>query len=129
MMKHGEEKACPRKSTEVIPGQKWLMRRIFISLLVLSSGLGAAASFRGIYAAPVHQAQFTTGASCVEQYNARLVEAKSALIKGDRAHALDSLMAAKDQLGRCQEREEESATHAVAVSLNLSGTHDLSGCV
>jgi hypothetical protein len=125
----GEEKTQSCEATEIIMRPKKPMRRVFISSLVLLCGFGTVAGFRGLYAAPIHRTEFGSGASCIEQYNAKLVEAKSALISGDRTHALNALVAAKEQLGRCEEREEESATHAVGVSLNLFDAGDFSGLV
>jgi hypothetical protein len=119
----------PCASTRVITTKKRPTLRGVVGLTALTLGIGIVVGFDGVYAAPVHKTQFNSGARCIAQYNAKLMEAKSALIKGDRGRALDELVAARDQLGRCQEREEESATHATAVSLNLFDLSDSSGLV
>jgi len=56
--------------------------------------------------------------SCVDRYNALLGQAKESLVKGDRGAAINSLIAAKNQLRTCQELEERDSTAAVAVALN-----------
>ncbi len=129
MFKNEKDEPSIRKSTEATVRQKRLKRRSIVSLIVLTSGIGIAVGFRGVYAAGVHKTEFDSGMSCTAQYNAKLMEAKSALIRGERADALDALVAAKNQLGRCQEREQDTATHSVAVSLNLFKTGDSSGLV
>jgi hypothetical protein len=65
-------------------------------------------------------AESRDGYSCVDRYNALLVQAKSSLVKGDRGAAINSLMAARIQLRTCQELEERNSTVAVAVSSNTT---------
>jgi hypothetical protein len=62
-------------------------------------------------------AESRDGSSCADRYNALLGQAKASLIKGDRDAAISSLIAAKIQLGTCQELEERNST-AAAVALN-----------
>ena len=118
-----------RKVWKVIVSEKRLLHRVAISLIIVTFGIGVVAGFRAVYAAPAQKTQFDSGVSCTNRYNAKLMEAKSALIKGDRASALAALVAARDQLARCQDREEDSATHAVAVSLNMLNLSDSSGLI
>ena len=56
--------------------------------------------------------------SCGDRYDALLVQAKASLIKGDRAGAINSLVAARHQLLHCQEMEERNSIAAIAVALN-----------
>ena len=56
--------------------------------------------------------------SCAAKYNALIGQAKASLVKGDRGAAINSLIAAKIQLGTCQKLEERNSTAAVAVTLN-----------
>jgi hypothetical protein len=63
-------------------------------------------------------AESRDGSSCTDQYNALLGQAKASLVKGDRGAAINSLIAAKIQLGTCQEMEERNSTASVAVALN-----------
>lgn len=60
--------------------------------------------------------------SCGDRYNAMVSEAKSALTNGDRVGALRSLIDAKSQLRRCNDRDRENATGAVALALNWPAT-------
>src|SRR5713101_4613744 len=63
-------------------------------------------------------AESRDGSSCADQYNALLGQAKASLVKGDRGAAINSLLAAKDQISRCQELEQRNFTAAVAVALH-----------
>jgi|GEM_PF-6786461 len=63
-------------------------------------------------------AESRDGSSCTDRYNALLGQAKASLVKGDRGAAINSLIAAKNQLRTCQELEERNSTPAVAVALN-----------
>ena len=63
-------------------------------------------------------AESRDGSSCADRYNALLRQAKTALVKGDRGAAINSLIAAKIQLRTCQELEERNSTAGVAVALN-----------
>jgi len=56
--------------------------------------------------------------TCGDHYNALLTQAKAALTHGNRAAALNSLVAAKAQLRICQEREEHNSVAAVAVAMD-----------
>jgi hypothetical protein len=58
------------------------------------------------------------GSSCADQYNALLGQAKASLAKGDRGAAINSLLAAKVQIRRCQELEQRNSAAAVAVALH-----------
>jgi hypothetical protein len=88
---------------------------LFVSALAISS----IASLPRVCAEDSRDSAAAIGnaSTCGDQYNALLARAKAALIKGDRAEALGSLLAAKAQLQRCQELERNS-TVAVAVALN-----------
>jgi len=81
---------------------------------------GVLANHLTAYAASVHKTASDTGPSCLEQYNAKLTDAKVALVKGDRARALASLIDAKGRLARCQERERDSSSGATDLSFNLA---------
>ncbi len=63
-------------------------------------------------------AQSRDGSSCADQYNALLGQAKASLAEGDRGAAINSLLAAKVQIRRCQELEQRNSTAAVAVALH-----------
>lgn len=56
--------------------------------------------------------------TCGDRYNALVEQAKASLIRGDRAGAVGSLVAAKAQLLRCQELEERNSVATIAVALN-----------
>lgn len=56
--------------------------------------------------------------TCGDRYNALVERAKASLIRGDRAGAVDSLVAARAQLLRCQELEERDSVATIAVALN-----------
>ena len=56
--------------------------------------------------------------SCTDRFNALLAQAKASLVKGDRGAAINSLIAARNQLHTCQEQEERNSTAAVAIALN-----------
>jgi hypothetical protein len=63
-------------------------------------------------------AESRDGSSCADRYNALLGQAKASLVKGDRGAAINSLIAAKNQLRSCEELEERNPTASVAVALN-----------
>jgi hypothetical protein len=56
--------------------------------------------------------------TCGDRYNALVSGAKSALSRGDQQGALQRLLAARSQLRSCEERDNDSATGAVALALN-----------
>jgi len=56
--------------------------------------------------------------ACEVRYNLLLGQAKASLLKGDRDAAIDSLVAAKVQLRRCQELEERNSSAPVGIGLN-----------
>jgi hypothetical protein len=84
-----------------------------VSALVLFTG------HRLTSAAAVQKAAFNGGSSCMSKYNDALAGAKAALIKGDRSSALASLLDAKRQLATCEERDRDSSSGRIAVSLNF----------
>ena len=53
--------------------------------------------------------------TCGDHYNALVARAKTALASGNRSAAVAALLAAKDQLRRCEDRE---STTAIAISFN-----------
>jgi hypothetical protein len=59
-----------------------------------------------------------TGPTCVSLYNAKLTAAETALVKGDRAGALNSLLEAMDQLARCERRDQEGSDGKTSLSFN-----------
>ena len=63
--------------------------------------------------------------TCINRYNALIADAKAALAKGDQHAALHGLIAAREQLRSCEERDHDSATGAVAIALN---SPRLTGC-
>jgi hypothetical protein len=56
--------------------------------------------------------------ACTDRYNTLLGQAKAALLKGDRGSAINSLIAARVQLRRCQELDERNSTTAVGIAWN-----------
>ena len=55
--------------------------------------------------------------SCGERYNSLISRAQAFLVEDDRARALDSLLAARNQLRRCEELEKRNSG-PVAIALN-----------
>lgn len=53
--------------------------------------------------------------TCGDHYNALVERAKTALASGNRSAAIAALLAAKDQLRRCEDRE---STNTIAVAFN-----------
>jgi len=82
----------------------------------------AAGSLVTVYAAPgdprTGKSEFQSPVSCNSQYNADLDNAKSALLRNDRAAAIAALTSAKAKLDRCVEREHESSTGAQSLSFD-----------
>ena len=100
-----------------------ILRAIFG--LVLSAGTIAALPCV-CAEGPLNAASASIGdsVSCGDRYNAMVSDAKSALVKGDRVGAVHSLISARSQLRRCNDRERENATGAVALALNWpAATH------
>ncbi len=97
------------------------MRRVSSLVFALSLGVGSITALPCVCAKDsldAVAASIGESATCGDRYNAMVSGAKSALIKGDQAGALRSLEAAKSQLHRCQDLEEEDATGATALALN-----------
>lgn len=96
------------------------MRKLSVLLFVSALAISSVASLPRVCAEDSGDSAAAIGnvSTCGDQYNTLLARAKAALIKGDRAEALGSLVAAKAQLQRCLEREERKPTVAAAVALN-----------
>src|SRR5262245_29152460 len=54
--------------------------------------------------------------ACADRYNRLVGQAKASLQKGDRDAAINSLVAAKLQLRRCEELEERNSGAAVGIA-------------
>jgi len=97
------------------------MRRVSSLLFALAFSAGTIASLPCVCAEDAVDAwSASAGATgtCGDRYNALIAEAKAALTKGDRQAALHGLVAARSQLRACEERDNDSATGAVAIALN-----------
>ncbi len=97
------------------------MRSVSSLLFVLAFSAGTIASLPCVCAKDTIDAwSVSTGATgtCSDRYNALIANAKAALAKGDQHAALHGLLAARSQLRSCEERDNDSATDAVAIALN-----------
>ena len=94
---------------------RWKLPALGIAL-----ALSVFTSYCAVQAATVPEPASNSGPSCLAQYNAKLIEAKAALVKGDRTGALASLIEAKDRLARCEERERDSSSGATDTSFNVA---------
>jgi hypothetical protein len=57
-------------------------------------------------------------ATCGDQYNEYVLNAKKALQRGDRNGAIQGLLKAQDQLRHCEELEEQNAKAPKSVAFN-----------
>src|SRR5580704_13400382 len=73
---------------------------------------------RALTHASVRHAVFESSVTCGDQYNALVLGAKNALSRGDRAGAISGLIAAQNQLRRCEEIREREARQPDRVALN-----------
>jgi len=98
------------------------MRKVVVSLvLALAVSAGTIAGLPRVCGEDTIDAWSASGGAnqtCGDRYNALIAEAKAALSKGDQQAALRGLLAARSQLRSCEERENDSATGAVAIALN-----------
>jgi len=78
---------------------------------------------RALTHASSRTAAFETSATCGDQYNALVLGAKRALSRGDRAGAIGGLIAAQNQLRRCEEIREREASQPDGVALNTPPVH------
>ncbi len=104
------------------------MRSVSSLLFALAFSAGTIASLPCVCAKDTIDAwSVSTGATgtCSDRYNALIADAKRALAKGDQHAALHGLLAARSQLRSCEERDNDSATGAVAIALN---SPRLTGC-
>ena len=98
-----------------------LMRRISSLLFVVAFSAGTIASLPCVCAKDTIDAwSVSAGAigTCGDRYNALVANAKLALVNGDQHAALHGLIAAKEQLRSCEERDHDIATGAAAIALN-----------
>ena len=103
------------------------MRRLSSFTFALVLGIGSIAALPCVCAKDspgAMSASYLGEPSCGARYNSMIAGAKSALMKGDRKGAIRSLQAAKSQLHRCEELEENTAG---ATALALGGPAAL-GC-
>lgn len=102
------------------------MPRISSVLFVLAFSAGTIASLPCVCAKDTIASSVAAGTgTCSDRYNALVANAKAALAKGDQPAALHGLLAARSQLRSCEERDNDSATGAVAIALN---SPRLTGC-
>jgi hypothetical protein len=103
------------------------MRRVSSLLFALAFSAGTIASLPCVCAKDTIAWSVSDGApgACSERYNALIADAKLALANGDQHAALHGLIAAREQLRSCEERDHDSATGAAAIALN---SPRLSGC-
>jgi hypothetical protein len=97
------------------------MRRVSSFLFVLAFSAGTIASLPCVCAKDTIDAwSVSVGVTgtCSDRYNALIAHAKVALANGDQRAALHGLIAARDQLRSCEERDHDSATGAAAIALN-----------
>jgi len=96
-------------------------RKLSTLLVLLGLTAGAIAALPRLYAqgsdANVSPAMDDSG-NCIDHYNALVKGAKAALIKGDRAGAIHSLVAARTELRHCQQLEEREAAGETALAFN-----------
>jgi hypothetical protein len=87
--------------------------------IALVLGVGTVAALPRIFAkAPeAHAAPSEGNATCGDQYNALVKQAKASLTKGDRNGAIHWLLAARTQLDRCQKLEELNSSEEIDVAL------------
>jgi hypothetical protein len=104
------------------------MRRVSSFLFALAFSAGTVASLPCVCAKDTLDAwSVSVGVTgtCSDRYNALIANAKLALGNGDQHAALQGLLAAREQLRSCEERDHDSATGAAAIALN---SPRLSGC-
>ena len=97
------------------------MRRVISLVFAIALGAGTIAGLPRVCGEDTIDAWSASGGAkdtCGDRYNALVAEAKAALSKGDQRAALHGLLAARSQLRSCEERENDSATGAVAIALN-----------
>ena len=97
------------------------MRTVVSLVFALALGAGAIVGLPRMCGEDTFDAWSASGgaqATCGDQYNALVAEAKAALSKGNQRAALRGLLAARSQLRSCEKRENDSATGAVAIALN-----------
>jgi hypothetical protein len=96
------------------------MRNVSNLLFALAFSAGTIASLPCVCAKDTIVSALSSGAigTCGDRYNALITDAKAALAKGDQHAALHGLIAAREQLRSCEERDNDSATGAVAIALN-----------
>lgn len=90
-------------------------------LMALGVGVLATGAAFGVGAKKASATASTAVApsgGCGDRYNALLLQAKAALVKGDRNGAVRSLIAARSQLRDCQGRERLDSAPASALGLN-----------
>jgi len=103
------------------------MRSVSSLLFALAFSAGTIASLPCVCAKDTIDAwSVSAGATgtCSDRYNALIANAKAALAKGDQQAALHGLLAARSQLRSCEERDNDSATGAVAIALNSQRPDD-----
>jgi hypothetical protein len=97
------------------------MRRVSSFLFALAFSAGTIASLPCVCAKDTIDAWSVSDSApgtCSDRYNDLIASAKGALAKGDQHAALQGLLAAREQLRSCEERDNDSATGAVAIALN-----------
>jgi hypothetical protein len=97
------------------------MRRFSSFLFALAFSAGTIASLPCVCAKDTIDAWTVSDSgpgTCSDRYNALIASAKAALAKGDQPAALHGLIAARSQLRSFEERDNDSATGAVAIALN-----------
>jgi len=105
------------------------MRRVSSLVFALALGAGSIGALPCVCAKDSLDFMSTSvgdSVTCGDRYNSMIAGAKWALMRGDHAGALQSLEAAKSQLRRCQNLEENTAG---ATSLALNGTAVLACCL
>ena len=100
------------------------MRRVSSFLFAIAFSAGTIASLPCVCAKDTIAVSSASG-TCSDRYNALIADAKLALAKGDQNGALHGLLAAREQLRSCEERDHDSATGAAAIALN---SPRLTGC-
>jgi hypothetical protein len=96
---------------------QYLLPLAVVTVVAVASFLPGSRAAHGTVSGPTFVDPMT---ACVNQYNSIVSSAKTSLAGGDRNGAIRLLLAARTQLGKCEEIHNNS-TASVSLGLNDSG--------